>query len=45
LQECSSNPHLGQSPVGGIACSTVPHCAQRETARVPGICTGFGPML
>jgi hypothetical protein len=45
LQECNSKPHFGQSPVGGISCSTVPHCAQRETARVPGIFTGFGPML
>ena len=24
-------------------CSTVPHCVQRETARVPGRLTGFGP--
>jgi hypothetical protein len=45
LQECNSNPHFGQRPVGGIPDSTVPHCEHRETACVPGIFTVFGPKL
>src|ERR1700674_1265113 len=45
LQECSSKPHLGQRPVGGIPGNTVPHCEQRDTARVPGIFTGRGPKV
>ena len=43
LQECSSNPHFGHFPSLVIPCSTVPHCAHRDTARVPGILTGRGP--
>jgi len=43
LQECSSNPHFAHFPSVGIPCSTVPHCAQRDTARVPGRFTGRGP--
>jgi len=43
LQECSSNPHFGHFPSPVIPCSTVPHCEQRDTARVPGRFTGFGP--
>ena len=43
LHECSSNPHFGHCPLAVIPCSTVPHCVQRETARVPGKLTGLGP--
>jgi len=45
LHECNSNPHFGHCPSPELAapCSTVPHCAQRETTRVPGRFTGFGP--
>ena len=43
LQECNSNPHFGQVPSAAVPSSTVPHWAQRETARVPGKFTGFGP--
>ena len=43
LQECSSKPHFGHFSPLGIPCSTVPHCAQRDTARVPGKLTGRGP--
>jgi hypothetical protein len=43
LQECSSNPHFEHFPSLVIPCSTVPHCAHRDTARVPGILTGRGP--
>ena len=45
LQECNSKPHLGQRPSGGIPGSIVPHCVQRETARVPGRFTGLGPKV
>jgi hypothetical protein len=45
LQECNSNPHLGHRPSGGIPGNTVPHCVQRETARVPGRFTGLGPKV
>lgn len=45
LQECNSNPHLGHRPSGGIPGSTVPHCVQRETDRVPGRFTGLGPKV
>jgi hypothetical protein len=45
LQEWSSKPHLGQTPVGGIPDNTTPHCEHRDTSRVPGMFTGFGPML
>jgi hypothetical protein len=31
--------------VGGIPCSTTPHCVQREIVRVPGKFTGFGPKV
>ncbi len=38
LHECNSNPHLGHAPSGSLRfCSTVPHCEQRDTLRVPGI--------
>lgn len=43
LHECSSKPHFGQRPSTPIPCSTVPHWAHRDTARVPGRFTGFGP--
>jgi len=45
LQECNSNPHFGHcpSPELAVPCSTVPHCAHRDTARVPGRFTGRGP--
>lgn len=45
LHECSSNSHFGHCPSPELAapCSTVPHCAHRETARVPGKFTGRGP--
>jgi len=45
LHECNSKPHFGHCPSPELAapCSTVPHCAQRETTRVPGKFTGFGP--
>ena len=43
LQECSSNPHFGHFPSAVIPLSTVPHCAHRDTSRVPGKFTGFGP--
>jgi len=45
LHECNSNPHFGHWPSPELAapCNTVPHCEQRETARVPGKFTGLGP--
>jgi hypothetical protein len=45
LHECNSNPHFGHWPCPELAapCNTVPHCEQRETARVPGRFTGRGP--
>jgi hypothetical protein len=45
LQECSSNPHFGHFPSAVIPCKTVPHCAHRDTARVPGILTTRGPKV
>lgn len=43
LHECSANPHFGHFSSAVIPVSTIPHCAHRETARVPGRFTGFGP--
>jgi hypothetical protein len=43
LHECNSKPHFGHCPLLGIPCNTVPHCVQREIARVPGKLTGRGP--
>lgn len=43
LHECNSNPHFGHFPSTPNPCRTVPHCAQRETSRVPGKFTGRGP--
>jgi hypothetical protein len=46
LQECNSNPHFGhRSGFSPNAGKSVPHCAQRETSRVPGICNGRGPKV
>ena len=46
LQECNSNPHFAHWPTGSVnACSSVPHWAQRETVRVPGIFSGRGPKV
>jgi hypothetical protein len=43
LHECNSNPHFGHFPSTPMPWSTVPHCAHRDTTRVPGKLTGFGP--
>ena len=43
LHECNANPHFGHFSPAGIPASSVPHCAQRDTARVPGRFTGRGP--
>ncbi len=44
LHECNSNPHFGHAPSGSAKfCSTVPHCEQRDTLRVPGIWIARGP--
>ena len=45
-QECNSKPHFGHFPMGSdIEPSSAPHCAQRETVRVPGICSARGPKV
>ena len=45
-QEWSSKPHFGHLPIGSeIEVNRVPHCAQRETVCVPGICSARGPKV
>jgi hypothetical protein len=44
LHECNSNPHFGQvSGVSPRLGRIVPHCEQRDTVRLAGICSGRGP--